>query len=266
MVGSLLAVGCSQQATPHSATIPPSSAPSTTIQVTTTTVQTPTSTTGTEMPTSTTGTLGNDGTNSGNTGETTCPARIGDGVDDRLVEADVDGDSVADSIAITRSPEGSTTITVCTANGAAAFYDDGNRNKPATAYVLDIEGDGVSEFLVGGPTGAGPFAGTVVRFENGELVDLNLGLTVFPGGRTGSSFECVDVDNDGLRELLSISYEFDGESEAEATTMTWNGIVEVDANGPPGWITSGALDVATEANDVAALVDGTCGDIVIDAH
>lgn len=112
-------------------------------------------------------------------------------------ENDLDGDGRPETIAVDRPAIGETTIAVCGTGLTVEPFQVGDVNKPAEVFPMDVDADGVAELLVGGPTG-GPirFAGTVLRFEREPWVDLGLGLDVTVVGRTGSSFGCVDIDED----------------------------------------------------------------------
>jgi len=176
------------------------------------------------------------------------------------VRGDLDGDGAEETVLVERPPGGETVIRVCGSRLRVAPYHVGDVNKPVEVYGIDIEGDGITELLVGAPTGAGPFAGTVLRLEGDELVDTRLSLTVIFAGREGSSFGCVDVDGDGVRELVSYTYEFDGDTVDSSTTMTWARTVLL---GPlTGTTTTGTFDVGEQREDVEVLMAGTCGDDV----
>ncbi len=258
LASGLILAACSDAGgTAGSATTPPNppstvpQAPGTT--TTTTTIATPTTVTtpdDTGAPPSTPA-VGGGGA---------CPEELEEGTSSRLV-GDLDGDGVFETVAVDRPSVGETTITVCDSPLAVAPYQVGDTNRPAEVYLVDIEGDGVSELLVGGATGAAArFVGSVVRLEGSELTDLQLDLSVFPGGRTGSSFGCVDVDGDGLRELVTLTYEFDADTAEAATTVAWTRTVVLDDQGAVGATATGTFDTATQPRAVAALVNGTCGE------
>ena len=113
-------------------------------------------------------------------------------------ESDLDGDGLTETIAVDRPDVGETTIVVCGTGLIVDPFRVGDVNKPAEVFAMDVDSDGVTELLVGGPTG-GPnrFAGTVLRFDGNRWVDLGLGLEVTVVRRTGSSFGCVDIDGGG---------------------------------------------------------------------
>ncbi len=197
---------------------------------------------------------------SGDSDEGGCPEELEDGSSIRL-EGDIDGDGRSESIAVDRLPIGETTIRVCGSD--AGSFHVGDFNKPAEVYVIDVGGDGVVELLVGGPTGAARFSGSIVRLVDSELTDLGLSLTVVNAGRTGTSFGCVDVDDDGFLELVSLSYEFDADPVDAATSVTWTRTVVLDNDAVDQPTVKGTFDTRAQPNAVIALLNGTCGDDTI---
>lgn len=179
-------------------------------------------------------------------------------------ENDLDGDGQTETIAVDRPDVGETTIVVCGTRLIVDPFRVGDVNKPAEVFAMDVDSDGVTELLVGGPTG-GPirFAGTVLRFDGDRWVDLGVGLQVTVVSRTGSSFGCVDIDGDGVRELVSETYELDADTYDEATRIDWQQDVVYDANGEPGATVDGTYDLAANPGAVKDLLDGSCGDQII---
>ena len=179
-------------------------------------------------------------------------------------ENDLDGDGRPETIAVDRPAIGETTIAVCGTGLTVEPFQVGDVNKPAEVFAMDVDSDGVTELLVGGPTG-GPnrFAGTVLRFDGNRWVDLGLGLEVTVVRRTGSSFGCVDIDGDGVRELVSETYEFDADTYDEATRIDWRQDAVYDPNGEPGATVDGTYDLVEDAAAAEHPLDGTCGDQVI---
>ena len=170
--------------------------------------------------------------------------------------ADLDGDDSAEVVLVER-PEGSTTIvTVCDSFTIDVDpWDVGDANKPATVQVLDVQGDGRDELLVGGPTGAGPFAGSVVAVNVDGFEAGDVGVAVRPPveGSPGESFACTDVDEDGLAELVAISYEFVGGTRIDdSSALTWTTSVGI----------GGEMTLPDEALDAWVLTSGTCGNAV----
>jgi hypothetical protein len=190
-------------------------------------------------------------------GDVPCPEEEGDS---SRLRGDVDGDGVVETIAVDRPTTGQTTIQVCGTQLVVTPHDVGDLNKPAEVYVIDVEGDRVVELLVGGPTGAARFSGSLLRLIGSELVDLRLSLTVLNGGRAGSSFGCVDVDADGHNELVTLTYVFDADTMEAATSVEWTRTVVFDGNLADGPTSTGTFDVQAQPNAVRALVNGTCGE------
>ncbi len=175
-----------------------------------------------------------------------------------MLDADLDGDGDSEFVAVDRQPNGTTILRVCGIEPAPAPYDVGDTTTPAEVSVLDVDGDGTAELIVGGPTGAGPFSGSVVRLEDGELVDLQLALTVTSTENTGTSFACIDADGDGDLELVTQTYTFDADTRDEATEVAWTRTVVFDDGVVDGPTTSGTFDVAEQPDEVDALIEPTC--------
>ena len=135
-------------------------------------------------------------------------------------------------------------------------------NKPPDAYVIDVEGDGVDEVIVGVATGASPFSGTLVVVEDEELVDTLTSLDVQPAGPDGegTSFGCVDLDGDDRGELISLRYQFSGTGIDDSDVVTW---FRWPAGGNPDNAESGVFELPADRAAVETLVNGTCGDDVV---
>lgn len=180
-------------------------------------------------------------------------------------ESDLDGDGRPETVVVSRPPgSGESIISVCGTTLEVEPFHVGDVNKPVEAFPMDVDADGVTELLLGAPTG-GPIvlAGTVLRFDENRWADLGVGLDVTVVGRTGSSFGCVDVDDDGVKELVSETYQMDADTLAGATRIDWERTVVWDSNGTPGTAYSGSIDPRTDGASARDLVDGTCGDSTI---
>lgn len=179
-----------------------------------------------------------------------CPSPSGeaDPMRQRLF-ADVDGDGSSEVVLLDRSTS-TTTLTICdSATINVAPWDLGDGNKPASVQIIDVENDDRDELLIGGPTGAGPFAGSVFSFTPSGFAPSDMAVAVrLPSEDTaGESFTCVDG------ELQSISYTYEGGTVlANSTSMRWNSSLG----------SSGEMALPAETLDAWLLTRGTCGAVV----
>ena len=177
--------------------------------------------------------------------------------------ADLDGDGEDESIFVA-DPAGTTSLIVCGSDLVVAPFDFGGTNKPVQLYAIDVEDDERFELLVGTTTGAGPFTGTLLRLVDGEIVDAHINLSVTPpplGQSEGESFGCVDVDDDGITDLVSVNYQLDASAIEEATTVAWNQTGMLDD--VAGATRDGIFDIGSERDEAVALMNGTCRDHTI---
>ena len=88
------------------------------------------------------------------------------------------------------------------------------------------------------------------HLDGDELVGLGYALSVQApiGDSPGSSFECVDSDGDGSRELITISYQFSGD------VLTWErGRADGEELATPE-------GTATTGDEIRSTQNATCGD------
>ncbi len=115
---------------------------------------------------------------------------------------------------------GSTVITACDVPSLGP-WDMRDTNRPLnTVVVVDVEGDGTEELIVGGPTGSAPLVGTVTRLKGTQL-EPGESVSVRPADDllAGKTFRCVDTDDDGQREVVNYSYR----ENVDGSEIHWRG-------------------------------------------
>lgn len=158
------------------------------------------------------------------------------------VDADLDGDGVAERVALLASGVGSTRLQVCRAGMPAESLVV--RSDDRYLAAVDVQGDGRVELIVGAPgfrdrADQIHLQGRLVAWVGGALEPVTRGgeeLLVEIGEtewvetdadgravrvRALHGLGCVDFDDDGLRELLLLDSRGDLDP-APGTEVTWN--------------------------------------------
>ena len=178
----------------------------------------------------------------------------GDLTDTFVVEARLAAIDELEALEIGLGPTGTWIIVVC--GMTDVVFDSGSSNRPLDVHVVDIEGDGIDELLVGTAFGAGPFAGDLVRHDGNTLTASGYDIVVSPGEEAGRSFSCVDTDGDGVRELVGVTYDISTDNE----TVVWSGF---RYDGLPMSPNQGTLNRSTDEAMIKTLQSGTCGNDLI---
>lgn len=194
------------------------------------------------------------------TGVVACPDEVPqtEGASLRLA-GDFDGDGRPETLAADRPDAGPTVVRICGSELRVEPWDAGDGNRPLQVFVVDVEGDGTDELIAGGVTGTGPFSGNVVRVVGGRFEGTRMGTTVRPG----ESFGCVDVDGDGLRELVQLEYRLvGGETIDTATSMEWTRTV-LDDDGNQMQVDTGTFALPAQRDAARTVRSGTCGEQIV---
>ena len=188
---------------------------------------------------------------------------------------DIDGDGVVETVQILYSPNSTggddSTVAIC---GSAlvvepTFFEA--PNKPRVFVFSDIEGDGSVEMFTGGTNCCALFL-EVRRLTGNSFGPADLGFTVHePGypefGDPGLSLGCVDVDGDGLREPVELSYAYEGDNIdvgralETATAMHWTRTVLLPGGGE-GQVDTGVFELPAQVDQARIVTQMTCGDVV----
>jgi hypothetical protein len=122
-----------------------------------------------------------------------------------LVAADVDGDGIDEICSLVRNTSNNTINLVINDNGSnrvdVLVFGNGYIGD-ATAFALDINGDGISEIATVAKNGTNDRFRLLVFSGNGEIMVKE---NVFSGKfENSASFFAADVDNDGRDEIAGI--------------------------------------------------------------
>lgn len=162
-----------------------------------------------------------------------------------LFSADLDGEDGSDLFVADRSGE-STIIIACDLPSLGP-WDMRDTNKPLnTVVVVDVEGDGTEELIVGGPTGSSPLVGTITRLKGTQL-EPGESVSVRPADAllVGETFLCVDTDDDGQREVVNYTYR----ENLDGSEMHWHG-----SDG-----SEGLFKLPSQAAEAWLFQNGQCG-------
>jgi hypothetical protein len=124
-------------------------------------------------------------------------------------------------------------------------------NAQPLMYTLDIEGDGTSELLLGGYIDP-VWKASVYRLEGDTLTATGQSVQQGPplDTPTGTSFGCLNLDGDGVRDLVDFTYQYVGGTDlSNSTALTYEARI-IGPLGPTGPSVAGTL--ALPANETQA--------------
>ena len=177
---------------------------------------------------------------------------------DDTAYADLNGDGWFETLTLAEGLSGDNTlISVCGTSldiPVLAMPVSPDYILPTRVLVLDIEGDGSDELLLTSfdPDG---FSGPIAKYSEGMLIAT--GQTVSLAPIRGESFGCMDLDGDGVRDLVTYSYSFVGGSDISNSTS-----LDYTASRLVGDITtSGSLPLPALADEAFRLTAGYCGNL-----
>ena len=177
---------------------------------------------------------------------------------DDTAYADLNGDGWFETLTLAEGLSGDNTlISVCGSSldiPVLAVPVSPDFIPPTRVLVLDIEGDGSDELLLTSfdPDG---FSGPIARYSEGMLIAT--GQTVSLAPIRGESFGCVDLDGDGVRDLVNYSYSFVGGTDISNSTS-----LDYTASRQVGDMTvSGSLPLPAQADEAFRLTAGYCGNL-----
>lgn len=133
--------------------------------------------------------------------------------------ADLDGEQGSDVYVADRTGE-STIVTSCDIP-LLGPWDMQDTNKPLnTIVVVDVEGDGKDELIIGGPTGSSPLSGSITRLVGTQLVPSE-DVSVRPASSllVGETFACIDTSDDRQRSIVNYTYSY----TTDKSKLYWNG-------------------------------------------
>ncbi len=131
--------------------------------------------------------------------------------------ADLDGVDGPDIFIADRTGN-STVITACDYISLGPWDLQGTNKPLNTIVVVDVEGDGTEEMIIGGATGSSLLYGSVTRLVGTQL-ERNESVSVKPANDLfdGQTFRCVDTDGDGLREIVNYTFS----ESADGSVLNW---------------------------------------------
>ncbi len=182
--------------------------------------------------------------------------------------ADLDGDGWFETVVLT-DDRGGNSIMVCGSalQVPAYVWPLSEAIGPANRRLLplDIEADGRDELMAGqfllDPPQTGEFiALPILRLgpsgleSTGQSAGLNHSAGLYVDKPT--SFGCVDLDGNGVRDLVSYTYSFIGGTDISNSTA-----LEYEASGVANASSGGQLALPESADEAFRLISGYCGNV-----
>jgi hypothetical protein len=148
-------------------------------------------------------------------------------------------------------------------------------------YALDVEGDGASEVMIGvftdgvldpaatippgQPELAGGLTAEIFRYDSGRLAPTGQIVHQSPpiGGLVGTSFGCVDLDDDGTRDLVHYDYSYVGGSDLSNSTALEFTATLVEPDGSTGLTQSSTHPLPAEIEAAFRVIGGYCGPVQV---
>ena len=170
--------------------------------------------------------------------------------------ADLNGDGWFETVTLAEGLSGDYTLTSACGTSLSipefAMPVSPDYVPPTRVLVLDIEGDGSDELLLASFDPYG-FEGLIVGYRAGSLVDT--GQTVSLAPVRGESFGCVDLNGDGVRDLVKYSYSFVGGTDiSNSVSLDYTASRQVG-----DMTTSGSLSLPAQEDEAFRLTAGYCG-------
>ncbi len=183
--------------------------------------------------------------------------------------ADLDGDGWHETLVLVPGPDNGNIVSVCGSALEVPEYAWPLSEAVGAAVrrllPLDIEGDGRDEFLAGeyllSPEQSGEFIALRVLSLGAiglESIHGSIGLNPAAGLYVDkpTSFGCVDLDGDGVRDLVSYKYSFVGGTDISNSTA-----LEYEAFGDADASMVGQLALPAQADEAFRLISGYCGNL-----
>lgn len=171
--------------------------------------------------------------------------------------ADLDGDGWFEIVRLAEGSSGDyTLISACGSSLSIRVFAmpvSPDYIPPTLVLVLDIEGDGSEELLPVSGFDPDGFSGQILQYSDDSLVAT--GQTVSLAPVRGESFGCVDLDDDGVRDLVRYSYSFVGGTDISNSTS-------LDYTASLGDVTApGSLALPAQEDEAFRLIAGYCGNL-----
>ena len=178
----------------------------------------------------------------------------------RTTPADLNGDGWYETVVLQTNPDNASfeaLLSVCGTTLAVAPVD--LPVDPALVVLaLDVEDDGTDELLVA--SFADRMEGSLFHVAGGALVTT--GQTAVQSA-DGSSFGCVDVDSDGVRDFVAVDFRYIGGSNLSNSTLLEYSLTVELAGGTAGASTVGSFTLPAEVEEAFRIIGGFCGPLQV---
>ncbi len=173
---------------------------------------------------------------------------------DDTAYADLDGDGWYETITIDKGWTADNKLTrVCGTSLSVpvlAIPVSHGYTSPTRLLPLDIQGDGADELLIGYFDQDG-FSAAVASYGAGHL--SSTGNTVSLSPVRGESFGCVDLDGEGIRDLVSYTYAYVGGTDiSNSAALSYTASLGTMSK-------AGSLELPAQADEAFRLISGYCG-------
>ncbi len=173
---------------------------------------------------------------------------------DDTAYADLDGDGWYETVTLMKTPDVGFLLFACgTTLDQPVFtvpLSEATAVGQPRVFPIDIEGDGTDELLIATFDLDG-FTASVVTFSEGTLALLDRTVSISAAGR--QSFGCVDLNGDGVRDLVEYTYSFVG-----GTDISNSGALDYTTS-LDGIRTTGSLALPAQEVEAFRLIAGYCG-------